>query len=157
MEKWRELIGHDEQLMDMIWDATAKHIEELSNKEKFLKSFMAVCSDTGREAIVDFLEVFDSEPPEYRSITLPSFSTIVVQGEFNYGLSVWNGEKQLGKVTATALGTYSFGLIDQASGEEIALTDDAELLPESYEIEGFEVAELYNIEEYYDDYTAIGR
>ncbi|GGG03115.1 hypothetical protein GCM10010912_54820 [Paenibacillus albidus] len=155
MQAWENRLMQDEQLLEWIWEATAKQIESLEHRDKFLRSFTAVCAQKGSPAVWDFLEVFDSDPPEYLSFQEDAPSTFRVQAEMNYGLSVWNEGEQLGKVTATVQGTYTFKLADPVSGLPVDITGSAGLSSLPYEIKVLEIEELHNVEDYYDDYTML--
>ncbi|WP_212978884.1 hypothetical protein [Paenibacillus azoreducens] len=152
---WKEWVLQQEQLLDEVWALSGRYIEDLNNKNIFLQTFLHACSDTGTDPACDYLEMFDSDPPEFISIVQTSADTIEVIAEIGYGLSVWHHGKQLGKVTAAARGIFTFKLVDQASRKPVPISDEIDLALNRCEICRLELQEMHNIEEYYDDYTMV--
>ncbi len=155
MELWKDNLSRNEQLLDQIWEMSVEYIENPKHKDLFLQTFMRVCAAKGADAFFDDLEVFDSDPPEFMSMTLSAAGTPEFAVEMGYGLAVWNGGTQLGKVTAAARGIFTCALTERVTGQTLLLTEDADLSRISYDISCLELKEIYNSEEYYDDYTAI--
>lgn len=85
MELWKDNLLRNEQLLDQIWEMSVEYIENPKHKDLFLQTFMRVCAAKGDDVFFDDLEVFDSDPPEFVSMTLSAAGTPEIAVEMGCG------------------------------------------------------------------------